>query len=178
MKLHGLYSYTSLTFFIISVTLQAQSISINDDRKRFILDEIKPPQLKTNPQLRNDKSEKKSVITDDLLGISKKYRSGGAEFDTKYDTILIESTIKNIDLTKNDSCTQINTIINNGKIYYVPKKEYEYQLDKLSQRHRLQGVMINITIGGFNLSGWKKKKLSKKTKSILQNTYGIEIEED
>nr|WP_297161587.1 hypothetical protein [uncultured Dysgonomonas sp.] len=42
----------------------------------------------------------------------------------------------------------------------------------------MQGVMINATVGGFNFSGWEKKKLSKKSKEILQNLYGIQVQEE
>lgn len=178
MRSHKPYSYTSITFFIISISIHAQSRSISDDRKRFLLEEIKPPLTTTNPALKQYKSENKSIANDQLLGISRDYKSGGAEFESKYDTKVLESTMKMIDILKNDSCTQTKTVFDGGKARQIVVKESDHQLDKLSQRHRMQGLMLNATLGGFNLSGWEKKKLSNKSKAILQNIYGIEITEE
>lgn len=178
MKSHKAYSYTSITFFIISISINAQSLSLGDDRKRFLLEEIKPPQTQSKPIFEQSKSESKTINDDDLLSISKRYKSGGSEFDGKYDTIAFKSKLNADDLLKTDAYTETKTIINGGRVYQSPVTEVNRQLDKLSQRHRLQGIILNVTMGGLNLSGWKKRKLSKKSKAILKEIYEIEINEE
>lgn len=172
------YSYTTITFCIITISIQAQSLSINDDRKRFLLEDIKPPQTKSKLLLEQDKSSSKAISNEDLLGVSKKYKSGGEKFDDKYDTKALELTLKGFNFLENDSCTSTKTVLNGGKAYLIPVKDSDRQLAKLSQKERMQGVMINATVGGFNFSGWEKKKLSKKSKEILQNLYGIQVQEE
>ena len=86
--------------------------------------------------------------------------------------------MKGFNFLENDSCTSTKTVFNGGKAYLIPVKDSDRQLDKLSQKDRMQGVMINATVGGFNFSGWEKKKLSKKSKEVLQNLYGIQVQEE
>lgn len=163
--------YTSIIFFVLSDTLQAQSISFGEDRKKILLEGIKPPE--TNSRFKYNESKSDKINNDDLLKMSKKYKSGGAEFDNKYDLKAFELSLQNLNLFKIDTPTETKMIFTNGKIHQIPVKSSDYQLDKLSQKHRMQGLMLNQTMGGLNLSGWKKKRLSKKSKEILFKVYGI-----
>lgn len=172
------YSYTSIAFFILSISIQAQSLSFGEGRKRSLLEGIKPPQTATNLNLKLSNPEPKAITNDELPNIIRSHQSGGEEFEGEYTTKALEMSLKDIDLFKLDSGVNTKVVIAGGKMRLLPKKDYEFELDRLSQRQRLQGIMPSITYGGLNLSGWKKKKLSKKTREILEKIYLMKIEED
>lgn len=177
MSLQKSYCFTTITFLLISVSIQTQSFSIGDDRKKHLLQEIKPTQNQLTPSFNEYKSSR-AIRNDDLSGIKKNYQPDSVQSDNKYNTEALMSSMKNIDLFKIENGTETKVVISGGKKYLIPVKESDHIHDKLSQRQRLQGIMLNVTTGGLNLSGWKKKKLSKKTKAILQNVYKMEVESD
>lgn len=172
-------------YFISSILLitiynvQAQSLSraIRDDRRKTILDQVKPPTTELSPLLRHKETVNIPTDRKKYLGMPEGL-TGGAMFDDKYK---ISSDLTSIDikeLVKPKFGEPTKVMLINGKFTIVPVKEYEYILDKMSQKHRLQGIMATTTIGGLNLSGYNKKKLSEKSKMILRTVFGMEVEDD
>jgi hypothetical protein len=158
---------------------EAQSFrqSIQDDRKKMLLDQVKPP--KTNLSAPLPSKQNSDIPTD-----RKKYLgmpgglTGGAMFEDKYTISPHVSSFDIKQLVKPKFGEETKVMLVNGKFTIVPVKEYEHILDKLSQKHRLQGIMISTGFGGLNLSGYNKKKLSEKSKTILKTVFGMEVEDD
>lgn len=168
-------------FFVITVTGQAQSINslVKDDHRKSFIEKIKPSQsidLTSSP---------KQSLTDDsyienIMDIRKRAKEG------MLDSL---SIVKNFDVSPNlafpkemilkiEPGTLTKTMLIDGKFKTVPiDYELEQRLDQMSQRHRLQGIMISSGMGGLNLSGFKEKKMSKKAKDILEQVFGMKVED-
>jgi len=167
-------------FCIVTISLQAQSIRgmVNDGRKRNLLEGIKPPRTIPNPNL-GKQSHVESNNKPDHESLRKEYL--GTDKMILMNEYEVNPALLNIDskqLLKVEFGTPVKTISEGGKMRLTPVKDYEYKLDEISQKHRLQGLKITHTIGGLNLSGFKKKKLSKKSKDILENVFNMKVEEE
>ncbi|HCO67089.1 MAG TPA: hypothetical protein DIT04_04925 [Dysgonomonas sp.] len=172
----------SSIFIIITASSQAQSIRelVKDDRRKSILQDIKPSGVVTPPRI-VDQSEMTPEKMDKILDRDTKSRYGIDELRTVKE-LEVSPYLLNIpeeDLLKVEPGTPFKTLLVNGKFKNIPIKNYEAEqkLDQMSQRHRLQGLMISTGVGGLNLSGFKEKKMSKKAKNILEHVFGMQIEE-
>lgn len=164
---------------MVSLSVQAQGINqaIREDRKKILLDQVKP-------SIETYKSPRESKQTVDIAVDKKKYLgnpqglTGGAMFEDKYTISPHISSIDIQQLVKPKFGEQTKVMLVNGKFTIVPVKDYEHILDRMSQKHRLQGLMISSGIGGLNLSGYNKKKISERSKMILRTVFGMEVEDD
>lgn len=157
---------TSFLFLSIGITLQAQSSlsgSIKDEMKKDLLKQIKPSILPP-PSFRQQVTPGKAIQDDDLLEFAKKYqkKTGGAEFDDKYKLGEgLKNLRSNIPLNKLPD-GHVTPVFNNGR--------WEF----MSTANRVDGLVMP---SGMNLSGGGAKKLSEKSKKILINVFGMDVDE-
>lgn len=159
--------------FVVSATIQAQNIqkSVNDDQKKQRLNQIKP----SLDDSFIDKMKHQDVIIDTKDGMdihakrNKIKQTGGAEFDDKYDVKELVKTVNNSNLLKVEKGANTKVIFFNGKARLVKVEDTEQYLNKISQYDKLEGFRISSGFGGLNLSGYKKKKMSKKSKALLNS---------
>lgn len=173
-------------FLIITASAQSQSIRnhIKDDRQKSLLEQIKPSRVSPlHTPVQSDADAYKSYK--DLNTDTESRRKHGIDTLSYVKSIDVSPYLKNIgsDIIVDvgpEPGSPIKTMVVDGKTKIVPVADYELEqkLDQLSQRHRLQGAMINYGIGGLNLSGFKKKKMSKKAKDILEQVFGMQVEEN
>jgi len=167
-----------LIMSIYNAEAQNYRESLKEDRKKILLDQVKPP-------METFKSPREIKKTLDIAVDKKKYLgnpqglTGGAMFDDRY---TIGSSLSNIDikkLVKPKFGEETKVMIVNGRYALVPVKDYERVLDRLSLKDKLRtkGIMISAGFGGLNLSGFKEKKLSEKSKQILKDVFDIDVEE-
>ena len=159
--------FIGLFFITVSVSIQAQSLSssIKDGMKRELMKQIKPlSNTPTTAKQRSSSSGLKPVENDDLLEYYKKYKggSGGAEFDNKYQVSPIVTTYT--------SKTPVNKLPDG---YVVPIFQNGHFIFA-NPTSRVDGLVFP---SGIDLSGGGKKKMSEKSKSILINVFGMEIDE-
>ncbi len=169
-------------FLTITITLQAQTLSksIKDDRRKSLFESVKPPVNLRDPNMKRPGKTSVPVENNDHTEGLKPYTSGngGAEFEDKYQVNKNTTTFTEEQLFKVSAGQEVKAMLIDGKMRLIPVKEYERILDKLSLRHKLEGVMLRMEVGGLNLSGYKKKKISKKAKKILQEVYGMKVEDE
>lgn len=157
---------TSFLFLSIGITLQAQSSlsgSIRDEIKKDLLKQIKPTSLPPS-SFRQQSTLGKAIQDDDLSEFAKKYqkKTGGAEFEDKYQLGEgLKNLRSNIPLNKLPD-GHVTPVFNNGR--------WEF----MNTANRVDGL---VTPSGLNLSGGGAKKLSEKSKNILINVFGIEVDE-
>lgn len=168
---------------LLSGSVYAQS-SIEDERKKMLLNQVKPPLLIRDPDLKYFKEQlnkDQSLKVVDKNNISEKiskYRNGGAQFDDKLSIDGFKTSMGKIDLFKMENGSTYKIVVANGKSYFIKKTATDFIHDNLSQKNRLQGLKVEITAGGLNLSGFKEKKpISSKSKNILRHVLGMEVEE-
>lgn len=168
---------------LFSGSVYGQS-SIKDERKKALLNEVKPPLLVIDPNMKGYKEEldeKESLKVINKNNIREKivkYRSGGAQFDDKLTIKGLGMSMEKMDLFKMENGSTYKIVIVNGKSYFTKKSATDFIHDNLSQKHRLQGIKVEMTAGGLNLSGLKEKKtISTKSKNILKHVLGMDIED-
>jgi len=168
-------------FFTLVFSVQAQSIRelVKDDRRKSMLEGIRPSRTIARPPLKQQKADIQTF--DNSIDEERRSRYEIDELHVIKD-LEVNPHLLNIPkelILKIEPGTPTKTMIVNGKFMTVPIKNYEMEqkLDQLSQRHRLQGIMISTGIGGLNLSGHKEKKISKKAREILENVFGMKVEE-
>ncbi len=158
---------TSFLFLSIGITLQAQSSlagSIKDEMKKDLLKQVKPTLVSPSSYLQQAASDK-IIQEDNLLEYAKKYQksNGGAEFDDKYKLgDGLKNLRSNVPLNKLPD-GHVTPVFNNGR--------WEF----MSTANRVDGL---VTPSGLNLSGGGAKKMSEKSKKILMNVFGIEVDEN
>lgn len=158
---------TGLIFIILPASIQSQNLSssIKDDMKKELMKQIKPSLNLSNPSMQQSpNAANKTIQNDDLLEFYRKYKSGsgGAEFNDRYQV--------NPRAITYSSDIPINKLPDG---YVVPV----YTGGHFIFANPTSNVNGLVTPSGMNLSGWKKKKLSAKSKSILENVFGIRVEE-
>lgn len=173
MKFRSSY-VISIIMFVVSTTIQAQSWqkSIRDDQRKQRLNQIKPPI--ENQMSDKMKHEDVNILEtkDETNILARKNRikqTGGAEFDDKYDVKKLVKTINNENLLKVEKGTHTKVILFNGKARLVKVQDTEYHLNRISQYDKLGGLKVSSGFGGLNLSGYKKKEMSKKSRSLLNH---------
>ncbi len=166
-----------LILSIYSAEAQSFRQAVRDDRKRMLLDQVKPPKTTMSAPLPSKENIDIPIDKKKYLGTPEGL-TGGAMFEEKYTISPHVSSYDIKQLVKPKFGEETKVLLVNGKFTVVPVKEYEHILDKLSQKHRLQGLMIHSGFGGLNLSGYNKKKLSEKSKVILKTVFGMEVEDD
>lgn len=166
---------------VTTVPMQAQSIGnfIKDERKKTLLEGVRPARI-PNQTAPHRQSMTDTSYVNNIIDIQRRRKEG------MIDSLNI---VKNFDVSpyltipkelilKIEPGTPTKTMLIDGKFKTVPVNyELEQKLDEMSQRHRLQGVSISTGMGGLNLSGFKEKKMSKKAKDILEQVFGIIVEE-
>lgn len=169
--------------FLFSGTLYAQS-TLDEDRKKNLLDQIKPELPLIDSKLKKEESELfrneqlKIVNKQNIKEKVERYRSGGAQFEKTLSIKELKASMLMMDLFKLENGNSYKILLSRGKSYLIKKTQMDFIQDQLSQKNRLQGVKVEATAGGLNLSGFKEKKgLSSKTKSVLIHVLGADVEE-
>lgn len=169
-------------FFLLSRSIYAQS-PLEDERKKDILNQIKPKSFIEDSNLKEYKL--KLLIYEDVKIVNKEnikakveyYRNGGAQFENKITIESLTSSMEYMDLFKMENGNTYKIHIVNGKSYFMKKTITDFIHDNISQKNRLQGLKIEATAGGLNLSGFKEKKtISTKSKNVLIHVLGADIE--
>lgn len=161
-----LFSWTVLT-----VSIHAQSLpsslqsAIRDEIRKDQLKQMKPTTISPNTQMKQSATGLGVVESESLLEFSKRYRkgSGGEEFEDKYTLKGLEESLKN-------TSTPINKLPDG---YVVPVFTGGHWVFA-NPATRVDGLVYP---SGISLSGWKKKKMSAKSKSILENVFGMKVED-
>lgn len=158
---------TGLIFIILPASVQSQNLSssIKDDMKKELMKQIKPSLNLSNPSMQQSPmGANRAVQSDDLLEFYRKYKSGsgGAEFDDKYRV--------NPRAITYSSEIPINKLPDG---YVVPVYTGGHFIFA-NPNTNINGL---VTPSGMDLSGSKKKKLSAKSKAILENVFSIKVEE-
>lgn len=170
----------SSIFLTLVFSIHAQSIRelVKDERKRSILENVKPSHIISRPI--SKQTEIKSQTFDNDPDTERRAKYGIDQF-TEVKNLEVSPYLLDIpkeQILKIEHGTATKTFLVNGKFMTIPVNyEHEQRLDQMSQRHRLQGLMITTGAMGVNLSGYKKKKISKKAKNILENVFGMKVEE-
>lgn len=168
---------------LFSGSVYAQS-SIEDERKKSLLNQVKPPLQIIDPNMRNYKEQfregaiVKVVNKDNIHEKIGQYRNGGAQFEDKLTTKGLGGSMANMDLFKMENGSTYKVVISNGKSYFIKKSATDFIQDNLSQKNRLQDIKAEVTAGGLNLSGFKEKKpISTKSKNVLKHVLGMDIDD-
>lgn len=157
---------TSFLFLSIGITLQAQSSlagSLRDEMKKDLLKQVKPTLVSPSSYLQQITTNK-AIQEDNLSEYAKKYQksNGGAEFEDKYKLGEgLKNLRSNIPFNKLPD-GHVTPVFNNGR--------WEF----MSTANRIDGL---VTPSGLNLSGGGAKKMSEKSKKILIDVFGIEVDE-
>lgn len=158
---------TSIFFFSVSVCLNAQqsslSVSIKEDIKKDLLRQIKPSSLTKSP-MQPYKSSSSAIREESLLEYSKRMTksTAGEEFDDKYQVApSILNITSDVPLNKLPDGHVTPEFIN-GKWVFT------------NTATRVDGLVIP---SGLDLSGGGTKKISEKSKNILINVLGMEVDE-
>lgn len=157
---------TGFLFLSIGITLQAQSSlagSLRDEMKKDLLKQIKPSSISPSPYMQQSPGSK-AIQEDNLLEYAKKYRksNGGAEFEDKYKLAdALKNLRSNVPLNKLPD-GHVTPVFNNGR--------WEF----MNTANRVDGL---VTPSGLNLSGGGAKKMSERSKKILIDVFGIEVDE-
>ncbi len=152
MKNFSQRSVTSFIFLSMVVTLYGQSSlvksMIKDEIKKDLMKQIKPES--TTP-LRQHVPTSQAIQNDDFLEYAKKHRkaTGGAEYEDKYQLAEGLTKINGPSMSGMKKTPTIN-IFGRGSLGF------------------------SSTV---NLAGGGAKKMSEKSKKILKETYGIEVDE-
>lgn len=175
-------------FFIFTCNIVyaqiSDSYSLEDERKKNLLKQVKPPVGIIDQNLSTDKpigkvvGDDKVVNKDNIQSKLLLYRNGGSQFEDKLSVERLKTSVSDADLLKIRQGANVKSVVRNRKLGLEGKKDDEFIHDQLSQRQRLQGLMLNVSSGGLNLSGWKeKKKMSAKSKAILIHVLGETVDE-
>lgn len=154
-------------FFSMGITLYAQSSlsgSIKDDIRKDLLKQIKPSSLSPSQHLRQQTTTSRAIQDESLLEFANKYRksTGGAEFEDKYKLGEgLKNLNSNVPLNKLPD-GHVTPVFNNGR--------WEF----MNTATRTDGLVVP---SGMNFSGGGSKKMSKKSKKILIDVFGIEVDE-
>lgn len=158
------YTVLFVLFFISFYNVYAQE-NIDEERKRSLLNSIRPPIRIENQNLKGKKttlgveSSGKVINKDNIAEKTLQYRDGGARFDDPLSTNGLNTSLGSFDLFKMEQITDYKMVISNGKFNFIKKSSTNFQLDNISQKQRLRdGIMIEATAGGLNLSGFKERK--------------------
>ncbi len=169
-------------FFLLSGSLCAQS-SLENERKRELLNQIKPTHLIHDSNLKSYKQQllmyedAKVVNKDNIKEKVAYYRNGGAQFEDKVTIDGLNSSMGYIDLFKMENGSTYKIHVVDGKSHFIKKSATDFIHDNMSQKNRLQGFKIEATIGGLNLSGFREKKtISTKSKNVLIHVLGADVE--
>lgn len=162
---------SGIILVMVSVSIHAQSVSsslrssIKDDMRKDLLKQVKPSTISPNTQMRQSTAGSKAVDSENLLDFSKKYRkgSGGEEFEDKYTLDGIKKSIKN-------TSTPINKLPDGYVVPVFTGGRWVFA----NPTTRADGLVYP---SGINLSGGGKKKMSAKAKAILENVFGMKVED-
>lgn len=157
----------SFIFLSVGVALQAQSSltgSIKNEMKKDLLKQVKPFSLNPSQTLRSQSENTKAIQDESLLEFAKKYQksTGGAEFEDKYK------------LGEGLSNLQSNTLLNKLPDGHVTPVFNNGRWEFMNTANRIDGLIVP---SGLNLSGGGTKKISEKSKKILRDVFGIEVDE-
>ncbi|MDU1903799.1 MAG: hypothetical protein E6772_03365 [Dysgonomonas sp.] len=161
---------TGILFITLSLSVQAQSVSsslkssLKDDIRKDLLKQVKPPQAIPGSSMRPHISSQKAIRNESLEELSKKYitGTGGSEFDDKYHINPHVTTYSSpIPVNKAPDGFVVPMFIGGHWVFASPVT-------------RVDGLIVP---SGLDLSGGGKKKMSAKAKSILENVFGMEVEE-
>lgn len=161
--------------------MQAQSIGnlVKDERKRTLLEGIRPARIPDQRAPHRQSMTDTSYVSN-IIDIQRRGKAGMIDSLSIVKNFDVSPylTIPNELILKIEPGTPTKTMLIDGKFKTIPVNyELEQKLDQMSQRHRLQGATITTGMGGLNLSGFKEKKMSKKAKDILEQVFGIKVEE-
>lgn len=156
-----------ILFITLSVSVQAQSVSsslkssLKDDMRRDLLKQVKPSQAIPGSSMKPHTSSQKAVTEQSLEEFSKKYiiGTGGAEFEDKYHI--------SPHVTTYSSPIPINQLPEGSVVPVFTGGRWILTSSA--------GSLVSPS--GIDLSGGGKKKMSPKAKSILENVFGMEVEE-
>lgn len=166
MSLYQKY-ITSCIFILVSVSIQAQSLSssIKEDMKKDLLKQIKPTLSYPSPTMEKSPINSTAVQDDDILKFYNKYKSGtgGAEFEPKYQISPNVTTYSGKDPINKLPDGYVVPVFQNGQWVFA------------NPNMRVDGL---VAPSGINLSGGGKKRLSKRTRDILVNIFGMEIDDN
>lgn len=169
MDLHNRY-ITGILFLSLSISAQAQSVtsplrsSIKDDIRRDLLKQVKPAQAIPGSAMKQSTTTNRAIREETLEDFSKKYiiGTGGSEYDDKYQI--------SPHVTTYNSSVPINKLPD-GYVFPVFTGGHWILTNPTT---RVDGLVVP---SGMNLSGGGKKPMSEKSKSILKNVFGMEVEE-
>lgn len=162
------YSLT-LSFLIIACSyLDAQNLtfSLKNEMKKDLMNRVNPSLNKNNPQMivAPGYTPQKTKQEDNLLDLYKKYKSGsgGEEFDSRYKI--------NPHVVTYSSETPINQI-KPGTVVPVYTGGHFVLVNPATNALGL------VKPSGMDLSGGGKKKMTKKTRQLLELLFDIKIED-
>lgn len=158
-------------FFMIFICMHAQSVSsslistIKDDMRKDYLKQVKPPSAMPNSQMRESATGTSAVGTESLLEFSQKYKkgSGGAEYESKYSLDGLKESLKH-------TSTPINKLPDG---YVVPVFVNGHWVFA-NPTTRVDGLVYPT---GISLFSKERKKMSKKSKAILEHVFNMKVEE-
>lgn len=159
---------TGIAFLIISVAVQAQSLRsyIKDDMKKELLKQMNPNLSPSVPTMQQSPSRGAKAQNEDILDYYNKHKAGSVldiDPDKKYKI--------SPNLTKYTGKDPINKLPDG----HVEPIFHLGQWHLGNPSNRVDGL---VSPSGLNLSGWKKKKLSEKSKKILINVYNMTLDND
>lgn len=178
MSTEFLFSKTSTSFFwgciftCIGTTASAQISAIQEDYKKELLKSIRPADLSIKQDLRVSTPilTKESFLDNEYKKAYDRYRFGHLDsYKSDYTLSPMITNVGNM-VVKILPAGSTQVVYMGGHFYFISNGGSGAPGDGIATSPTGSGGVI----GGLNLSGWKKKTVSKKSKQILKELYGIE----
>ena len=144
---------------------QSLSTSIKNEMKKDLLKQVNPSMATPNSSMKQSPNTVNNTMnSDNLLEFSKKYRkgSGGEEFDSRYKVNPHAVTYSSKVPINQIEPGKVIPIYNGGHFIFV------------NPATNAKGL---VTPSGLDLSGGGKKKMSNRTRLILEQVFGVVLED-